>query len=107
MSEPEKKTPWWAALFAPTRGNKPLTYRQLADRVDELEQQLARSGREVAKFRHRSMTRARDAEDALEKYRLALEWYADLASYRPYGLAKLVRVLEDKGHRARKALGRV
>lgn len=106
MNDP--KTPWWAALFVPKKtGDKPATYKELVQKVEKLEDQLAATSREVAKYRRRTVERSRDNEDTIQKYRAVLEWYADLATYRPFGLAKLVRVLEDKGHRARKALGRI
>jgi hypothetical protein len=110
----DAKVPWWKSLFAskaePTA--KPPSYSELVSQVAQLENMLADLGRANSTFRQRTARRSRESEEIAERYRLALEWYAKLENWRPYGLATgaippLVRALDDKGHRARKALGKL
>lgn len=47
----------------------------------------------------------RSAREEIAALRRALEFYADRASWRPRGLVPKVPATEDRGARARKALG--
>ncbi len=111
----EAKEPWWRSIFAPskkaTAAGAP-TYRELVSQVAELENLLAAQGRSLSQVRYRLGTTSRDASEQIARMQAALEWYADLAHWRPRGLLHAgqetpsIQAHEDRGRRARKALGR-
>lgn len=101
---------WWSKLFGGSEakaGPRPPTYQELVAQVDELRAQVERERAEAADKRRRVAGRARDDQALLERYRNALEFYANEASWRAQGLSAVTPTTTDRGHKARKALGRL
>lgn len=105
---------WWADMFAglkkKTAGSVGApTYKDLLARVAHLEEQIASERKTTQEKRIKVASRAQDDQVLLNRYRLALEWYAKPDSWRPrldVTLAKAVSPVEsDRGYKARKALG--
>lgn len=108
MSEEPKKS-WWAKLFesAPSApADKPPSYEELRDRVRVLEADLLKSKASHLDFRARTRGVVREYSETEYRLRNALAWYADPANWRPYSVSQLVRAHDDKGAKARAALGR-
>lgn len=99
---------WWAKLFEkkPAKEAGP-TYADLVFRVKELEAQVERERASSADKRRRIASRSRDDQALLQRYRAALEFYADEKSWRAQGLSAVTPSVIDRGHKARKALGRL
>ena len=101
---------WWKKLFGgkPDPGSvKPPTYRELLEQVADLQERLDRERTSGMSMKHRLADRALDDRALLERYRRALEYYADMMHWRPYGLAQRIDAHVDRGAKARKALGRL
>lgn len=101
---------WWSKLFGgekPAEGPRPPTYKELIERVDELVSQVERERAEAAEKRRRVASRARDDQALLARYREALEFYANEQSWRAQGLSAITPSTSDRGHKARRALGRL
>lgn len=107
---------WWSNLFGgekkataamPAVAARPPSYKELVERIGALEDQIADERNATAEKRQRIASRSRDDQALLSRYRDALEFYASEQSWRPVGLVSKVAAHEDRGYKARKALGRL
>ena len=106
---------WWSNLFGGKKQAeepkpeklRPPTYQELVAKIDELRDTIAQVKKDAAEVRRRISNRARDDQALLARYREALEFYAKEESWRAQGLSAVTPTTSDRGHRARKALGRI
>lgn len=103
---------WWSNLFggkkeaAPAVAARPPSYKELVERVGELEAEVEDERKTNAEKRRRVAARARDDQALLERYRTSLEFYANEQHWRPVGLTPSIAAHVDRGYKARRALGR-
>ena len=105
---------WWSKMFGgkdakvaePIKARPP-TYQELVAQVDELRAQVERERADAADKRRRVASRARDDQAKLQRYEQALEFYAGEQSWRAQGLSAVTPAVADRGHKARRALGRL
>ncbi len=103
---------WWEKLET-VFGSKPkpppisgMTYEELVERLAGSQAAEKDLRAELAKTKVQAARRAEDVRGRMKSLTEACEFYANAAHWRPYTLAGQVRATQDRGHRARRALGR-
>lgn len=72
---------------------------------EEVMARLERAEKDSLQIVMNGSLQLRQAREEIAELRRALEWYAERANWRPRGLVPKVAAHEDRGARARKALG--